>query len=213
MLQWKVHGTTGLPGMETFIVVLVPNNVLISDTIHRKALHRSGKDHCILLVLSSGIYHYKFIVDGEWKFIPELPHMNDFTGRTTNILQVTVSAPSQIHDCSIEKSFTYFLRSCWICGARNMFLRIQRAFLNLKLLHHQNLATGGYFRQMMTLLRNLLPYPLSFLSYYQVRRTWSWTRHPGKNIMQSSTISSLKRGGLHSHLSLLILPTDSIPSM
>ncbi|KAH0459220.1 hypothetical protein IEQ34_012034 [Dendrobium chrysotoxum] len=66
----------------------------------RKALHRSGKDHCILLVLSSGIYHYKFIVDGEWTFIPELPHMTDFTGHTTNILQVTEYVPENLESIS-----------------------------------------------------------------------------------------------------------------
>ncbi|GFZ20595.1 5'-AMP-activated protein kinase beta-2 subunit protein [Actinidia rufa] len=36
----------------------------------RKMLQRSGKDHSILLVLPSGIYHYKFIVDGVQRYIP-----------------------------------------------------------------------------------------------------------------------------------------------
>ncbi|MCD7457587.1 Beta subunit 1 of SnRK1 [Datura stramonium] len=46
----------------------------------RKILQRSGKDHTILLVLPSGIYHYKFIVDGEVRYIPELPCVADETG-------------------------------------------------------------------------------------------------------------------------------------
>ncbi|KAG0475747.1 hypothetical protein HPP92_015433 [Vanilla planifolia] len=55
----------------------------------RKDLYRSGKEHSILLVLPSGTYHYKFIVDGEWRFIPDLPHMADVAGQTVNILQVS----------------------------------------------------------------------------------------------------------------------------
>ncbi|PKA55362.1 SNF1-related protein kinase regulatory subunit beta-1 [Apostasia shenzhenica] len=62
----------------------------------RKALHRSGKDHSVLLVLPSGIYHYKFIIDGQWRFIPDLPHMTDTAGHTANILQVTDYVPENL---------------------------------------------------------------------------------------------------------------------
>lgn len=55
-------------------------------------MQRTGKDHSILLVLPSGIYHYKFIVDGEWRYIPELPYIADATGRLCNLLDVTVSS-------------------------------------------------------------------------------------------------------------------------
>ncbi|KAM7258553.1 hypothetical protein ACFE04_014294 [Oxalis oulophora] len=54
----------------------------------RKPLQRSGKDHSILLVLPSGIYHYKFIVDGEWKCIPDLPCISDEMGQVCNLLDV-----------------------------------------------------------------------------------------------------------------------------
>ena len=57
-------------------------------------MQTSGKDHSILLVLPSGIYHYKFIVDGELRFIPDLPHMAYETGHTVNILDVSVSKQS-----------------------------------------------------------------------------------------------------------------------
>lgn len=53
-------------------------------------LQRSGKDHTVLLVLPSGIYHYKFIVDGEWRYIPELPFEADEAG-VCNVLDVNVS--------------------------------------------------------------------------------------------------------------------------
>ncbi|CAH8362396.1 unnamed protein product [Eruca vesicaria subsp. sativa] len=54
----------------------------------RKKLEKSGKDHSILLVLPSGIYHYKVIVDGECKFIPDLPSVSDEMGNVYNILDV-----------------------------------------------------------------------------------------------------------------------------
>ncbi|RVW35309.1 SNF1-related protein kinase regulatory subunit beta-2 [Vitis vinifera] len=56
----------------------------------RKTLQRSGKDHSILLVLPSGVYHYKFIVDGEWRYIPDLPFIADEMGRVCNLLDVNV---------------------------------------------------------------------------------------------------------------------------
>lgn len=50
----------------------------------------SGKDHAILLVLPSGVYHYKFLVDGEWRYIPDAPSFTDTVGQTVNLLDVTV---------------------------------------------------------------------------------------------------------------------------
>uniref|UniRef100_A0A1J3GU40 SNF1-related protein kinase regulatory subunit beta-1 n=1 Tax=Noccaea caerulescens TaxID=107243 RepID=A0A1J3GU40_NOCCA len=54
----------------------------------RKKLQKSGKDHSILFVLPSGIYHYKVIVDGESKHIPDLPFISDEIGNVCNILDV-----------------------------------------------------------------------------------------------------------------------------
>ncbi|KAG2311209.1 hypothetical protein Bca52824_022766 [Brassica carinata] len=54
----------------------------------RKKLEKSGKDHSILFVLPSGIYHYKVIVDGERKYIPDLPSVSDETDNVCNILDV-----------------------------------------------------------------------------------------------------------------------------
>ncbi|RWR74813.1 SNF1-related protein kinase regulatory subunit beta-1 [Cinnamomum micranthum f. kanehirae] len=62
----------------------------------RKILQRSGKDHSILLVLTSGTYHYKFIVDGEWRYIPDLPYVADEMGCLTNILDVHDYVPENI---------------------------------------------------------------------------------------------------------------------
>ncbi|KAH0708112.1 hypothetical protein KY290_009617 [Solanum tuberosum] len=62
--------------------------------IQEKILQRSGKDYTVLLVLPSGIYHYKFIVDGEVRYIPELPCVADETGVVFNLLDVNVSENS-----------------------------------------------------------------------------------------------------------------------
>ncbi|XXG50704.1 hypothetical protein AAC387_Pa02g4653 [Persea americana] len=62
----------------------------------RKILQRSGKDHSILLVLTSGTYHYKFIVDDEWRCIPDLPNVADEMGCLTNILDVHDYVPENI---------------------------------------------------------------------------------------------------------------------
>lgn len=59
----------------------------------RRALHKSGKDHTILLVLPSGVYYYNFIIDGDHKHIPDLPCISDERGRTWNILDVKETVP------------------------------------------------------------------------------------------------------------------------
>ncbi|KAF2324130.1 hypothetical protein GH714_007614 [Hevea brasiliensis] len=61
----------------------------------RKRMQRSGNDHSILLVLRSGIYHYKFIVDGEWRYNPDLPCVSDGMGRFYNLLDVNISSTNE----------------------------------------------------------------------------------------------------------------------
>ncbi|GMI94284.1 hypothetical protein like AT5G21170 [Hibiscus trionum] len=62
----------------------------------RKKLLRSGKDHSILLVLPSGIYHYKFIVDGEWRYMPDLPFVANEMGHVCNLLDVHDYVPENL---------------------------------------------------------------------------------------------------------------------
>lgn len=63
----------------------------VITSTNRKLLQRSGKDHSILLVLPAGIYHYKFIVDGDGRYIPDLPFVADEMGHVCNLLDVHVS--------------------------------------------------------------------------------------------------------------------------
>lgn len=41
-------------------------------------------------VLPSGIYHFRFIVDGQWRYAPDFPHECDDTGRVFNVLDLKV---------------------------------------------------------------------------------------------------------------------------
>ncbi|KAE8687279.1 SNF1-related protein kinase regulatory subunit beta-1 [Hibiscus syriacus] len=65
-----------------------------------KKLLRSGKDHSLLLVLPSGIYHYKFIVDGEWRYMPDLPFVADEMGHVCNLLDVHDYVPENLENVS-----------------------------------------------------------------------------------------------------------------
>ncbi|XP_072971232.1 SNF1-related protein kinase regulatory subunit beta-2 [Typha angustifolia] len=59
-------------------------------------LHRSGKEFAIMKVLPSGYYQYRFIVDGEWKYAPEMPLMHDDMGNVYNILDVQEYVPEAV---------------------------------------------------------------------------------------------------------------------
>ncbi|XP_048543337.1 SNF1-related protein kinase regulatory subunit beta-1-like [Triticum urartu] len=62
----------------------------------RKVLERSGKDHAVLLVLPSGIYHYRMIVDGVPRYVSELPHVTDERGQVANLLDVHEYIPDSL---------------------------------------------------------------------------------------------------------------------
>lgn len=57
---------------------------------YRKLLQRSGKEFAVMKVLPSGYYQYKFIVDGEWTYAPDMPWFRDATGNVYNILDIKV---------------------------------------------------------------------------------------------------------------------------
>ncbi|KAF3454070.1 hypothetical protein FNV43_RR04517 [Rhamnella rubrinervis] len=62
----------------------------------RRQLQRSGKDFAVLMVLPSGVYHYKFIVDGEWRYIPDFPYVADEMGYVCNLLDVNDYVPENL---------------------------------------------------------------------------------------------------------------------
>ena len=54
-------------------------------------MQKSGKDHSLLLILPSGVYRYRFVVDGERRCFPDLPCETDAMGNAVNLLDVHVS--------------------------------------------------------------------------------------------------------------------------
>ncbi|PIN12274.1 Protein involved in Snf1 protein kinase complex assembly [Handroanthus impetiginosus] len=66
----------------------------------RKHLQRSGKDFTIMKVLPSGVYQYRFIVDGQWRHSPDQPWEQDDSGHAYNILDLQEYVPEDIDSIS-----------------------------------------------------------------------------------------------------------------
>ncbi|KAE9602096.1 hypothetical protein Lal_00049716 [Lupinus albus] len=66
----------------------------------RMPLQRSGKDLTIMKVLPSGVYQYRFIVDGQWRYTPDLPWAQDHAGNAYNILDLQDYVPEDIGSIS-----------------------------------------------------------------------------------------------------------------
>nr|CAB3459028.1 unnamed protein product [Digitaria exilis] len=69
-------------------------------TLLTKPVEKSGKDHTILLMLSSGVHRYRFIVDGERRFIPDIPFETDITGQIVNLVDVHDFIPESVESVS-----------------------------------------------------------------------------------------------------------------
>ncbi|CAI8586238.1 unnamed protein product [Vicia faba] len=66
----------------------------------RTRLQRSGKDFTILKVLPSGVYQYRFVVDGRYSYAPDLPWAQDEAGNSYNILDLHDYVPEDIGSIS-----------------------------------------------------------------------------------------------------------------
>ncbi|KAK2968860.1 hypothetical protein RJ640_008027 [Escallonia rubra] len=66
----------------------------------RKPLQRSGKDFTIMKVLPSGVYQYRFIVDGQWRYAPDMPLTQDEEGNAYNTLDLQEYVPEDIKSIS-----------------------------------------------------------------------------------------------------------------
>lgn len=62
----------------------------------KKVLQKSGKDFTIMKVLPSGVYQYRFSVDGECRYSPDMPWVRDEFGNAFNILDLQDSVPDEI---------------------------------------------------------------------------------------------------------------------
>ncbi|KAF7840516.1 SNF1-related protein kinase regulatory subunit beta-2 [Senna tora] len=66
----------------------------------RMPLQRSGKDFTIMKVLPSGVYQYRFLVDGQWRYALDLPWAQDDAGNAYNILDLQDYVPEDIGSIS-----------------------------------------------------------------------------------------------------------------
>ncbi|KAL2495498.1 5'-AMP-activated protein kinase beta-2 subunit protein [Forsythia ovata] len=70
------------------------------DWMTRKPLQRSGKDFTIMKVLPSGVYHYRFVVDGQRRYSPDMLWDQDDSGNAYNILDLKDYVPEDIDSIS-----------------------------------------------------------------------------------------------------------------
>ncbi|KAL2339283.1 hypothetical protein Fmac_013729 [Flemingia macrophylla] len=66
----------------------------------RMPLQRSGKDFAIMKVLPSGVYHYRFVVDGRKMYTADSPWAQDHAGNAYNILDLQDYVPEEIGSIS-----------------------------------------------------------------------------------------------------------------
>lgn len=62
----------------------------------RQRLQRSGKDFTIVKLLAPGVYQYKYIVDGGWRYDPALQAIYDEDNNVNNILEVQEYVPENL---------------------------------------------------------------------------------------------------------------------
>uniref|UniRef100_A0A2P2KJ33 5'-AMP-activated protein kinase beta-2 subunit n=2 Tax=Rhizophora TaxID=40030 RepID=A0A2P2KJ33_RHIMU len=66
----------------------------------RVPLQRAGKDYTIMKMLPSGVYQYRFIVDGQWRYAPDFPWAQDDVGNAYNILDLQDFVPEDLESIS-----------------------------------------------------------------------------------------------------------------
>eukprot|EP00877_Chromochloris_zofingiensis_P004634 jgi/Chrzof1/14171/Cz08g28030.t1 len=62
----------------------------------RQPLQRTGKDFTVIKLLPPGVYQYKFIVDGDWKYDPNQPAMYDEMNNVNNAIEVQEYVPENL---------------------------------------------------------------------------------------------------------------------
>ncbi|KAK9285929.1 hypothetical protein L1049_025131 [Liquidambar formosana] len=70
----------------------------------REALQKSGEHFIIMKMLTSGVYRYRFIVDGQWRYDQNLPRTQDDMGHVHNILDLQDYVPDAVASRSAFES-------------------------------------------------------------------------------------------------------------
>eukprot|EP00241_Pyramimonas_parkeae_P012568 CAMPEP_0114245664 /NCGR_PEP_ID=MMETSP0058-20121206/12027_1 /TAXON_ID=36894 /ORGANISM="Pyramimonas parkeae, CCMP726" /LENGTH=274 /DNA_ID=CAMNT_0001358753 /DNA_START=415 /DNA_END=1240 /DNA_ORIENTATION=+ len=104
---------SGLPGLQPAQPTLIPTvlswahggtTVQVQGSFDnwssRATLHQHGKEFTLVKMLLPGVYQYKFIVDGEWKYAPDQPAMYDEMGNVNNVLEVQEYVPEKLDSLS-----------------------------------------------------------------------------------------------------------------
>lgn len=92
----------GIYGEQGFLLFLYHSTIIVSEllpeisdtsctSLTRTPLQRSGRDFTIMKVLPAGVYQYRFLVDGQWRYSPELPWGQDDVGNAYNVLDLQVT--------------------------------------------------------------------------------------------------------------------------
>lgn len=114
----------------------------LSDTFHcttvlagtfdgwtnRIPLNKSEKDFTLILNLPPGPYQYKFIVDGKWRYAPDLPTSADRDGNVNNILEVKEVQRTQ--DQKLGGTLLFLVSSfslrLYLCRERLVYISVSR---------------------------------------------------------------------------------------
>ncbi|XP_019240783.1 PREDICTED: SNF1-related protein kinase regulatory subunit beta-2-like isoform X1 [Nicotiana attenuata] len=70
----------------------------------RDILQRTDKDFSVMKALPSGVYHYRFVVDGQWRYAPDLPFERDDMGNVFNVLDLQDSVPEVPNNTSCSEA-------------------------------------------------------------------------------------------------------------
>ncbi|KAI3702654.1 hypothetical protein L6452_28402 [Arctium lappa] len=62
----------------------------------RELLEGLGCGFSIVKVLNAGVYHYRFVVDGQWTYDPDSPHECDDLGNVFNVLDLKGNYPENM---------------------------------------------------------------------------------------------------------------------
>lgn len=105
----EFHGLSGYPAQPKLVPTVIVwthggSHVEVEGSFdnwgQRHTMQRSGKDHTIVKLLPPGVYQYKFIVDGEWKYAPDQPAMYDDQRNVNNVLEVQEYVPENLDSLS-----------------------------------------------------------------------------------------------------------------
>ncbi|GLI62271.1 hypothetical protein VaNZ11_004878 [Volvox africanus] len=105
----EFYGVAGWPAQPKVVPVVIVwshggNHVEVEGSFDnwttRQPLQKSGKDFTIIKLLPPGVYQYKFIVDGEWKYDPNQPAMFDEMRNVNNVIEVHEYVPENLEGVS-----------------------------------------------------------------------------------------------------------------